>query len=539
MFQGPQDLSLRVLSVRTARQEDEIMEKRRVKIESGELQGIFGYDPRITVFKGVPYAKAPVGALRWRAPQPVDPWKGVRLAAEYGPMSIQNVPGLDPKEFWTKELHPAGPEFEMSEDCLYLNIFTPAKKGDEKLPVLIYIHGGGLMGGYPYEIEFDWEHMARKGIVVVTVAYRLGLFGFFSHPELSKEAPEDPKGSYGYLDQMTAIRWTYKNIEAFGGDPEKITIAGQSAGAGSVLTQLSSPSSAPYFRAAIVQSGIIMPFSDVGGKGRNVTVEEAEKAGAAFFEAAGIASLEEARAMDAVKLHELNARLMKEGKGFRSFAPVDGIFQMETSTSAMLNDHWGNKPVIFGYTSGELKMFNRFAGGSMPKTLEELEKCADAYGEQKEEFLKAAACTSDEDVQRLMDSDAYTSMVVSTYLAGKIRCAQGHRTYLYEFDVDIPGEDNPGVYHGAELPFAYDALARMWRPYQGYHYDMARIVSSYWVNFIKTGDPNGLSVNGEELPRWDAFCCEAPKQMKFTRKAEERDIVIDEIMKLREKVIVK
>ena len=244
------------------------MKDRRVCIESGLLQGIFGYDPRITVFKGVPYAKPPVGELRWRAPQPVEPWEGVRMACEYGPMSVQDVPGLDPNEFWTKELHPAGPEFEMSEDCLYLNVFTPAKKGNEKLPVLVYIHGGGLMGGYPYEIEFDWEHMARKGIVVVTVAYRLGLLGFFSHPELSEEAPDDPKGAYGYLDQLAAIQWTARNIAAFGGDPEKITIAGQSAGAGSVLTHLSSPMSQPYFRAAIVQSGIIMPFKDTAGRGR-------------------------------------------------------------------------------------------------------------------------------------------------------------------------------------------------------------------------------------------------------------------------------
>ena len=151
------------------------MDKRRVTIESGELQGCFGWDPRITVFKGIPYAAPPIGDLRWRAPQPVEKWDGVRIADNYGPMSIQDVPGLDPKEFWTKELHPAGPEFEMSEDCLYLNVFTPAKIGNEKLPVLVYIHGGGLMGGYPYEIEFDWEHVARKGIVVVAVAYRLGI----------------------------------------------------------------------------------------------------------------------------------------------------------------------------------------------------------------------------------------------------------------------------------------------------------------------------------------------------------------------------
>ena len=513
------------------------MEKRKVRIESGELQGIFGYDPRITVFKGIPYAAPPVGALRWRAPQPVKPWEGVRLAAEYGPMAVQNVPGLDPKEFWTKELHPAGPEFEMSEDCLYLNVFTPAKKGDEKLPVLLYIHGGGLQGGYPYEIEFDWEHMARKGIVVVTIAYRLGLFGFLSHPWLSEEAPEDPKGSYGYLDQLAAIKWTYRNIEAFGGDPEKITIAGQSAGAGSVLTQLSSPMAKPYFRAAIVQSGIIMPFRDTAGSGRNSTVESAEKAGEAFFKAANFGSLEEARAVDALKLHEMNKSLSPDGRGFRFSPPIDGIFQTETSVSALRNDHWGDKPVIFGYTTDELGMFNRFSG-KLPQSMAELEACAEVYGDRKEAFLEACGCSTDEDVKNLGDSDAFCALVCSTIMAGKIRADQGRKSWLYEFGVQIPGEDNPGVYHGAELPFAYDALARMWRPYQGWHYDMARIVSSYWVNFIKTGDPNGLTNYGEALPEWHEFTLKNPKQMVFSTTAAEKDIVYSELLQLREGQIV-
>jgi len=503
------------------------MKKRKVTIDSGELQGIFGYDPRITVFKGVPFAAPPVGKLRWRAPQPVEPWEGVRPAAEYGPMSIQNVPGVDPNSFWTKELHPAGPEFEMSEDCLYLNVFTPAKKGDEKLPVFVYIHGGGLQGGYPYEIEFDWEHMARKGIVVVTVAYRLGLLGFLSHPWLSAETPEEPKGSYGYLDQLEAIKWTKRNIEAFGGDPDKITIAGQSAGAGSVLTQLSSPMAKGLFRAAIVQSGIIMPFSDTAGRARNATLENAEQAGAEFFEKAGFKSLEEARACPAWELHELGKAL-----GLRCSPPLDHIFQNETSVDALLNDHWGDCPVIFGYNTGELAMFNRFSG-SMPQSMAELETCAERYGDRKEEFLRLADCHTDADVQALMESPAYQSLVISTLLAGSIRAGQGHKAYLYEFSCDIPGEDNPGPYHGAELPFAYDALARMWRPYTGKSYDMARIISSYWVNFIKNGDPNGLSTYGEELPRWDACGKDAVTRMHFTDHAEQAPAQVTALMRLR------
>ena len=169
------------------------MENLQVTIETGKLQGIHGWDPRIAVFKGIPYAAPPVGELRWRAPQPAAGWEGVRMADQYGPIACQPVPGSNPREFWTREIHPTGPEFEMSEDCLYLNVYTPARTGEEKLPVLMYIHGGGFKGGYPYEIEFDWEHMAQKGIVVVSIAYRLGVLGFLAHPWLSKEAPEDPK----------------------------------------------------------------------------------------------------------------------------------------------------------------------------------------------------------------------------------------------------------------------------------------------------------------------------------------------------------
>lgn len=508
------------------------MKERKVTIESGELQGCFGWDPRITVFKGVPYAAPPVGPLRWRAPQPAPKWDGVRMADEYGPMSIQDTPGLDPEEFWTRELHPAGPEFKMSEDCLYLNVFTPAKTGEEKLPVLVYIHGGGLMGGYPYEIEFDWEHMARKGIVVVAVAYRLGVLGFLSHPWLSAEHPEEPKGNYGYLDQLAAIQWTQRNIAAFGGDPEKITIAGQSAGAGSVLALLSSPMAKDAFRAAIVQSGIIMDFRDTADKARICTLEEAEQTGTDFFQRAGFFSLEEARACPARKLHELQKKVSPSGRGYRFSPPIDNIFMKETTIEAMVRDHWGDRPVIFGYTKDELKMFNHFSG-KLPETFDDYQKMAEAFGEKKEVFLQMTGCRTDEDVKKLCDTDAYTALVASTILGAFVRSHQGHKAYIYEFACDIPGDDHPGAYHGAELAFAYDALARMWRPFTGKSYDMARYISSYWVNFIKTADPNGMTNFAEKLPQWDAFTEEKPMQMKFTDKAEQQEIVIDPVMKLR------
>ena len=183
------------------------MKDRIVQVEQGLLRGMFGSDPRVKVFRGVPYAKPPVGNLRWHSPVEAEPWEGILNCYEYGQISIQSVPGGDPNEFWTRELHPCGPEFKMGEDCLYLNIYTPAKTGEEKLPVFCYIHGGGYQGGYAFEQEFDWEHLAARGVVVVGITYRLGLFGFLAHPELSAEAPDAPKGNYGVEDQCFALKW--------------------------------------------------------------------------------------------------------------------------------------------------------------------------------------------------------------------------------------------------------------------------------------------------------------------------------------------
>lgn len=209
---------------------------RQVETKNGVLKGLVGSDPRVTVFRGVPFAKPPIGDLRWKAPQPAEPWVGVKKCYEYGdiPMMYPH-PGADLAEFYTKELNPTGTDWIMSEDCLYLNIFSTAETKDDKLPVFCYIHGGGYTAGYNYEAEFNGERLARQGCIVVFVSYRLGLFGFLGHPELTAEAGADGiVSNFGLQDQALAIKWIYENIADFGGDPSKITICGQSAGAGSV-----------------------------------------------------------------------------------------------------------------------------------------------------------------------------------------------------------------------------------------------------------------------------------------------------------------
>lgn len=228
---------------------------RVVKTENGLVRGLPAADPRITSFKGIPFAAPPVGPLRWRAPQPAAPWNEILDCYEFAPISMQHIPGLDPHNIYTREWN-VDPEIRMDEDCLYLNVWTPAKSADEKLPVFVWYFGGGLQEGNPAEMEFDGERLARRGIVVVSVNYRLNVFGFLAHPQLTKEQPDDPS-NFGHLDQQAGTRWVKRNIAAFGGDPNNITIGGQSAGGMSVSAQLTSPQNEGLFQRAIIQSGMM------------------------------------------------------------------------------------------------------------------------------------------------------------------------------------------------------------------------------------------------------------------------------------------
>ncbi|MCR5033585.1 MAG: carboxylesterase family protein, partial [Lachnospiraceae bacterium] len=216
---------------------------REVRTENGVVRGLPAADPRITSFKGIPFAAPPIGKNRWRAPQPAENWEGVRNCFEWAPIAMQDTPGLG-TDIYCREWH-VDPQIAIDEDCLYLNVWTPAKKADEKLPVLVWYFGGALQWGYPSEMEFDGERLARRGIIVVSVNYRLGAFGFLTSPEIVKEAPDAP-ANFGHLDQKAGLMWVVRNIAAFGGDPENITIAGQSAGGGSTLAQLTHEPNFPH-----------------------------------------------------------------------------------------------------------------------------------------------------------------------------------------------------------------------------------------------------------------------------------------------------
>jgi para-nitrobenzyl esterase len=227
---------------------------RRAKTESGIVEGIACGDPRVTIFKGVPYAAPPVGELRWKSPQDAPKWEGIRRADVFPSMAFQTQPGSDINEFWTRELNPCATEYPMSEDCLYLNIWTPAKTEADNLPVYLWIHGGGLQTGYPYEMEFDGERVARRDVIFISVGYRLNVFGFLAHPELTAENPGGCHGNYGLEDIVFALGWIKRNIGAFGGDPSRVTIGGQSGGALAVISLCASPMVEGLVSGAIGQS---------------------------------------------------------------------------------------------------------------------------------------------------------------------------------------------------------------------------------------------------------------------------------------------
>ena len=485
---------------------------RTAKVEGGAVRGIPAADPRITTFKGIPYAAPPVGDLRWRAPQPVAPWEGEKLCAEFAPIAMQETPGLDPNDIYTREWH-VDSSIPMSEDCLYLNIWTPAKSTDEKLPVFVWYFGGGLQVGYPPEMEFDGERLARRGIVVVTVCYRLNLFGFLAHPQLTAEQPDAPT-NFGNLDQQYATRWCKRNIEAFGGDPDNITIGGQSAGGGSVCAQLTSPQNEGLFRRAIIESG--MSTTAFSGGPFGTTFEQGMERGVRFFDFLGIRTLEEARALDAFYLRDKVA----EFRAFFATTP-DGMFQTSYATKKMLKGERWRVPLMITRTADE------FRNPVKAASIEEFRaKIREAFGEHAEEFI--AYCGGDLETAMERSTTSNIEVATRTLAARNEELGITEPVYYGVFNPEIPGWDNPGTFHSSDLWFYFESLAKCWRPFTGKHYDLARNMCNYWANFIRCGDPNGAEFEcyvgqgdiGERMPEWKPMTASEPNAMWFNDRPE-------------------
>jgi para-nitrobenzyl esterase len=478
---------------------------RITKTENGMVQGLPAADPRITVFKGIPFAAPPVGELRWRAPQPAANWKGVRACLEFMPIAMQRIPGEDPQAFYAKEWH-VEPEVAMDEDCLYLNIWTNAKTGDEKMPVMVWIYGGGLMEGYPYEMEFDGERIARRGVILVSVNYRLNIFGFLTHPEIIKKSPDGFVANWGYLDQKAGIDWVRHNIANFGGDPNNITIFGQSAGGGSVLAHLNSPMAKGAFEKAIIQSGgginikglfeKMPPFLDLEGLA---------KQGKAFFDYLGARNLAEAKAMDA---KTMMAKHIKFDKYWN--ATTDGKYVVEDSNTSILAGHQHKIPIMIGSTKDE------FLSGPPDDNIEVWAE--DNHPDIAKEFCKLVREKASAEGISLKQAAMINGFELSALLFCQTVAEQGQQTaFGYRFGPEIPG-DNAGAFHSSDLWFEFETLAKCWRPFKGKHYDLARQMCNYWTNFAKNGDPNGLDADGTPMPKWTPYTLKSPLVMELLDK---------------------
>jgi para-nitrobenzyl esterase len=360
-----------------------------VKTLNGTVEGINASG--IAEFKGIPFAAPPVGDLRWREPQPVKNWNGVRKADKFGPRAMQlNV-------FGDMNFRSNG----MSEDCLYLNVWTPSKTFKDKLPVLVYFYGGGYIAGDGSEPRYDGESMARRGIVAITVNYRLGVFGFFSYPDLTKESPHHASGNYGLLDQAAALKWVQQNIAAFGGDPKKITIAGESAGSFSVSAQMASPLSRNIIAGAIGESGSLLGFSPTA------TLSDAEKAGTKFANSIDKNSLSDLRAMPAEEL--LNAT---KNTGYGSFpVAVDGYFFPVSPLEIYEKGQQAHVPLLVGWNSAEMD-YHMILGNAAP-TVENYTKAVQKlYKDQAAGILKVYHANNDADV-----TEAATALASDRFIA--------------------------------------------------------------------------------------------------------------------------
>ena len=476
---------------------------RQVKTENGWVRGIEAADPRITAFKGVPFAAPPVGKNRWRAPQPCENWAGIRDCSRFAPISMQWIPGLG-DDIYCREWH-VDPDIPMSEDCLYLNIWTNAKKADEKMPVLVWFFGGGLQCGYPAEMEFDGERIARRGIVVVTVNYRVGALGFLTHPEITEEAPDAP-ANFGNLDQQAGLRWVQRNIAAFGGDPVKVTIAGQSAGGGSVMSLLACPDNKGLFRNTAVMSAMIFDPYMRREIGRPELLKDAEKKGEDFFAFLGVQTLKEARGMDAVKLQRSYEKYMESHVPF--FTVQDDRFCIGDPIALYRAGKCVDTVMMAGNTGGEF--LNTIDAADEAGLKEEAERL---FGDKADTFLAIQ-----ESRQKTEGLGYAAASGIECTVKGTLSdiAKSGRKGYVYCFDPDIPGWDEPGTFHSSDLWFWFETLAKCWRPFVGRHYDLARQMCDYFCNFIKTGNPNGKDLNGETLPKWGAWTEETPCTMTFT-----------------------
>ena len=444
-----------------------------VRVDGGQLSGAVVDDIRI--YKGIPFAAPPVGTLRWKPPQPVAAWSGVRAADAFSPECIQ-----PPYQAGSAYYSAPAPE---SEDCLYLNVWSGAKAG-AKRPVMVWIHGGAWTRGAGSVLYYDGAALAKKGVVLVTVNYRLGALGFMAHPGLSAESPQHVSGNYGILDHVAALRWVQRNIAAFGGDPQRVTIFGESAGSWSVNTLQASPLAKGLFHRAIGESG--------GRFASDMTLAEAEKGGAAVAKAVGAVSLEALRALPAEKFTAVS--------GFTTDVTVDGWVLPRPVREVFEARQQADVPVLLGSNADEFTTLTSTA--LFPRKLEGFRMLLNTrYPGMAADFDTVYPVRSDSDIAgAILGAGRDQTFTLEMRTWSRYVAASGRKAFLYQF-TRVPPGPNPawGAYHGSEIIYAFNNVGRApWA--QDADRRLGDQMSSYWVNFATTGDPNGAG-----LPAWPAY----------------------------------
>ena len=449
-----------------------------VQTDKGVVSGAPGSNSAIMTFKGIPFAAPPVGDLRWKPPVAPAKWDGVLKADHYGNTCMQRN-------------RAANPNPPISEDCLYLNVWTPAKSANEKLPVMVWIYGGGFSGGSASNPSFDGEGLAAKGVVRVSMNYRLGILGFLAHPELDKESPNHASGNYGLMDQIAALQWVQRNIAAFGGDPTKVMIFGQSAGGGSVHFLSVSPLAKGLFRAGVSENGLLYqwdPYLIERNPSAYKLIKPAEEENIAYLKKAGIESMAQLKKMTAAEINALPAPPFPPA----FFSPIiDGWVLPLDFDEVYAKGKQNDVTMIAGWTNSYYPGFKI--------TVAEYEKWANArFGKLAGEFLKLYPATNDAEAWAMTELSAQDSYRISAYLWATTRQkaqpkSSKNRFWVYTYNhPEPPDAQHRGASAGVEIPYVNNSLSKLpERPFVKLDFDVADQMSSYWANYAKTLDPNG------------------------------------------------
>jgi len=457
-----------------------------VRITSGLISGTTDKN-EVTAYLGIPFAAPPVGDLRWRPPQPAAHWEGVRKAEHFGASCMQSEPGS--RLPWTEEFMTQG---AVSEDCLFVNVWTPAKSANEKRAVMIYFYGGGFNEGSSSVAVYNGAELARQGVVVVTSNYRVGPLGFLVHPDLTKESPHHSSGNYGLLDQIAALQWLQKNIAAFGGDPSRVTIFGQSAGAISVADLMRSRLAKGLFARAIAQSGPGLFPENLHGGGE--TFEQREQEGLKYAEAKGAHSLAELRALPASEFF-IATPGVKGARSVSAFPVTDGWVLTAGHPAREV-------PLVVGMVAGDAAFASGFGPPMAPTVASYTSTAQKMYGDMAATFLKLYPVEKDSDVASARKASQTDRARVSIDFWCEGQLKRSGRIYTYFFDRPIPWPVHPefGAFHTSEVPYIFETLKLLDRPWKPADFKLSEMMASYWSNFAKTGDPNGSS-----LPQWPTY----------------------------------